>query len=65
MIYSAGDLGIEIDLGPDTPGMILQRLEPDGWQDYRVDGEQVVSPVDIEALPPGYYRQIESPIPTV
>jgi hypothetical protein len=33
---------------------------PDGWQDYRVDGEQVVSPVDVEALPPGYYRQVES-----
>ena len=60
MIYSAGHLGIEIDLGSNTPGMILQRREADGWQDYRVDGEQVVSPVDIEALPPGYYRQVES-----
>ena len=60
MIYSAGDLGVQIDLGPDTLGMILQRREPDGWQDYRVDGEQVVSPVDIETLPAGYYRQLES-----
>ena len=60
MIYSAGDLGVQIDLGPDTPGMILQRREPDGWQDYRPDGEQVVSPVDIEVLRPGYYRQVES-----
>jgi hypothetical protein len=57
MIYSAGDLGVQIDLGPDTPGMILQRRELDGWQDYRVDGEQVFSPVDIETLQPGYYRQ--------
>jgi len=56
MIYSAGDLGVEIDLGPDTPGMILQRREQDGWQDYRVDGKRVLSPVDIETLPAGYYR---------
>ena len=42
MICSAGHLGIEIDLGPDTPGMILQRREPDGWRDYRADGERVV-----------------------
>jgi len=60
MIYSAGDLGVQIDLGSDTPGMILQRLEPDGWQDYRVDGEQVLSPVDINSLPSEYYRQVES-----
>ena len=63
MIYSAGDLGVEIDLGPDTPGMILQCREPDGWQDYRVEGERVLSPVDIESLQPGYYRLIETSIP--
>jgi len=40
MIYSAGDLGVQIDLGPGTPGMILQRLESDGWQDYLQDGER-------------------------
>jgi hypothetical protein len=62
MIYSAGDLGVEIDLEPNTPGMILQRRELDGWQDYRVDGEQVFSPVDIEILPAGYYRQLESSV---
>ena len=56
MIYSAGDLGIEIDLGPDTPGMIPQRRESDGWRDYLQDGERVHSPVDIETLRPGYYR---------
>jgi len=27
MILSAGDLGIEIDYGPDKPGAILQRKE--------------------------------------
>ena len=57
MIYSAGDLGVQIDLGPDKPGMVLQRREPDGWREYRPDGEWVLSPVDIEALKPGYYRQ--------
>jgi len=62
MIYSAGDLSVQIDLGPDTSGMVLQRRELDGWQDYRGDGEQVVSPVDIEALPAGYYRQVESAV---
>ena len=56
MIYSAGDLGIEIDLGPDTSGMILQRREQ--------DGARVLSPVDIETLPPGYYRQVKSPVST-
>jgi len=64
MIYSAGDLGVEIDLGPDTPGMVLQRREPEGWRDYRVDGEQILSPVDVETLQPGYYRLIESPDPS-
>jgi len=63
MIYSAGELGVEIDLGPDEPGSTLQRLEADGWQDYRVDREQVVSPVDVETLRPRYYRLIESPDP--
>jgi hypothetical protein len=33
---------------------------PGGWQDYRVDGERVLSPVNIETLKPGYYRQVES-----
>ncbi len=57
-----GDLGVEIDLGSDKPGMLLQRREPDGWQDYCLEGEQVLSQVDIEALQPGYYRQVEPPV---
>jgi len=44
--------------------MILQRREPDGWQDYLQDGARVLSPVDIETLPPGYYRQVKSPVST-
>ena len=56
MIYSAGDLGIEIDLGSDEPGSILQRYAIDGWKDYLIDGEPVISPVDVNALPSGQYR---------
>ncbi len=55
MIYSAGDLGIEIDFGPDDPGAVLQRKEKGYWLDYLVDGELVVNPLDAEALPPGVY----------
>ena len=56
MIYSLGDLGIEIDIGPDKPGAILQRKEKDSWQDYLVDGELVLNPIDVETLWPRYYR---------
>jgi len=47
-----------------TSGMILQRLGPGGWQDYRIDREPVLSSVDIETLQPGYYRQLEPPVST-
>ena len=60
MIWSAGDLGIEIDFGPDQLGAILQRNEGDGYHDYLVDGEPVVNPIDVETLPPGVYRLVES-----
>jgi len=56
MIYSAVDLCIEIDFGPDQPGAILQREEAEGWTDYLADGKPVVNPFDVEALPPGWYR---------
>ena len=62
MIYSAGDLGIEIDFGTDRPGAILQRKEKGYWHDYLVDGKPVVNPVDVESLPPGIYRVVESPV---
>ena len=40
----------------DEPGMTLQRLDGRKWVDYVVDGEVVISPVDIDKLPPGKYR---------
>jgi len=54
MIYSAGDLGIEIDFGTDKPGAILQHNEKGHWRDYLIDGEPVVNPFDVELLPPGF-----------
>jgi hypothetical protein len=60
MIYSAVDLVIEIDFGPDQPGAILQRKEKCYWHDYLVDGKPVVNPFDVETLPPGWYRLRES-----
>ena len=56
MIYSAGDLGIEIDFGNDKPGAIFQRKENGYWRDYLVKGEPVVKPFDVETLPHGRYR---------
>jgi hypothetical protein len=56
MIYSAGDLGVEIDFGSDEPGAILPRKEQDIWLDYQVDGQMVTNPFDVETLPPGSYR---------
>ena len=53
---------INIDLGKDEPGMILQReFRENGylvWRDYRGDGEIVKSPADIDRLPPGKYRLV-------
>jgi hypothetical protein len=64
MIYSAGGLVVEIDFGPDQPGAILQRQDKEGWCDYLVDGAPVVNPFNVEMLPPGFYRLVDSPIPT-
>ncbi len=60
MFYSAGDLGLEIDFGPDQPGAILQRKDKGYWRDYLVDGESVTNPFDVETLPPGFNRLVES-----
>jgi hypothetical protein len=62
MIYSAGDLGIEIDFGSDKPGAILQRKDKGHWRDYLADGKPVENPFDVESLPPGFYRLVESPV---
>jgi len=59
MIYSSGDLGIEIDFGSNEPGAILQRKDRGHWRDYLVDGELVTNPFDVELLPPG--RQLRDP----
>ena len=56
MIWSAGDLGLEIDFSSNKPGAILQRKEKGYWPDYLVDGEPVVNPFDVERLVPGWYR---------
>ncbi len=59
MICSIGEIGVEIDLGSNAPGTILQRKESDIWYDYVIDGALVVNPFDVEKLPPGYYRLVE------
>jgi hypothetical protein len=61
MNYSIGEIGVEIDLGSNAPGTILQRKESDVWYDYLVGGALVVNPFDMERLPPGYYRLVELP----
>ena len=60
MIWSAGDLGIEIDFGPKKPGAILQRKEKGYWHDYLVDGGPITNPFDVETLLPGWYRLREN-----
>ncbi len=52
MIWSAGDLGIEIDFGLlyKEPGAVLQRKGKDGYSDYLVDGKPVMNPFDVEML---------------
>ena len=64
MIYSIGEIGVEIDLGRNAPGTFLQRKESDVWYDYLVDGALVVNPFDMEKLPPGYYRLVELAVST-
>ena len=56
MHFASTELSLQIDYGPDEPGMILQRLEREGWTDYLSDGRTVVSPLKVEALPLGTYR---------
>jgi hypothetical protein len=62
MITTSTSPPINIDLGRNEPGMTLQREYHDGryldWRDYRVDGETVKSPVDIDALPASRYRLV-------
>ena len=61
MNYSLGESGVEIDLGHNAPGAIVQRKESDVWYDYVINGALVVNPFDVEKLPPGFYRLVEPP----
>ena len=56
MILSAGDLALEIDFGRNQPGVILQSKEKGEWKDFLIDDKPVVNPIDVEILPPGWYR---------
>jgi hypothetical protein len=58
MIISGTHPSINIDLGSNEPGMILQRLDRE-WVNYKIDGKLVKSPVDIDSLPAGRYRLLE------
>jgi hypothetical protein len=79
MFYSLREVGRQVDVGRNAFGVVLQRKESDFWYDYLIDGKPVViqfdfdylidgKPVviqfDFETLPPGFYRLVESPIPT-
>ena len=56
MILSAGDLNLEIDFGRNQPGAILQRRIKGRYQDYLIARKPVTNPIDVEILPPGWYR---------
>lgn len=58
MIIQAGDLGVELDTGTNSPGAILQRWDGE-WRDYLVNGETVTEPIELESLSPGKYRLSE------
>ncbi len=64
MNYSAAVLCIEIDFGSNEPGAILQYEDRGYWYDYLVDGKPVTNPFDVESLPAGRYRLVESPFST-
>ena len=54
---------MESDFGNDKPGAIFQRKEKGYWHDYMIGGKPVVNPFDVDMLPPGHYRLVDSPIP--
>ena len=64
MFYSLREVGIKSDVGRNAFGVILQRKDSDVWYDYLIGGKPVVIPFDFETLPPGFYRLVESPIPS-
>jgi hypothetical protein len=58
MIYQAGDREIIFDSGDNNPGDFLQKKGPQGWKNFKVNGEVVKAPVDFYKLPPGQYRLV-------
>ena len=59
MIVAGTSPFLYIDLGKDKLGMTLQRRDSIGaWVDVLKDGEAVVSPVDIEKLPPSRHQLV-------
>ena len=60
MIVAGSYPPVSIDFGKDEPGMTLQYRNVERgyivWRDYQVDGEVVLSPVDIDGLLPSVYR---------
>ena len=61
MFYSVKKLDVEIDLGHNAPGTILQRNDDGLWYYYLIDGAPVVNPFDVDKLPPGQYRLVAPP----
>jgi len=62
MVHLLGNLGILIDYGSNEPGSILQHQIHKGrhyvWQDFLLDGNRLIAPVDVKSLPPGEYRLV-------
>jgi len=48
MIWSAGNFGMEIDLGPDKPKSILQLKEKGYRHDYLINVQPVTNPFKME-----------------
>ncbi|RKZ03448.1 hypothetical protein DRQ25_17770 [Candidatus Fermentibacteria bacterium] len=58
MVIQAGELGVTLDTGNNRIDCKLQRLTPEGWQDYLENGELKLGPIDIGTLRPGQYRHV-------
>jgi hypothetical protein len=61
VVILAGNLGVQVDTGNNSPGAVLQRLEAGQWTDCEIDGKPVCWPVQLESLQPGQYRLAEKP----
>lgn len=59
MIVASGHTGVNIDLGREESGMVLQKRERRfDWGSYLIDGTPVTWPIDIDTLPSGEYRLV-------